>query len=144
MSDATQPPFSRLRLWCGRIVLAMLIAFSTLLTFGYIASGTRQTGNLDQLLDLQQPVAILLSKAGEGLVYWVAVVAFVLRKPTPLIVSAAASSCLLAWDVIADALTPGFQLRYLANHLDIAIPWFLVLLLAIVLLVPSNLHKRGG
>ncbi len=114
------------QLWIGRICVTLLFGIAVMATLGFASSGTQAVGTLSQLLDSENATLVILAKVVEGGLYWAAAIAYVLVSRLGLIVPLLLFTALMVWSVVLDAMTPGFQIRFLKNHVFELVPCILV------------------
>lgn len=109
-------------LWIGRTLLGLLIGLAAMSTLAFVTSGTRAVGILAQLIDSDVPTVVVLAKVLECSLYWLAVMAYLRGSRPGLLMLLLVFVGILLCDVVLNAQTPGFQIRYLQNHIDDLVP----------------------
>lgn len=126
------------QLWIGRVCVTLLFGIAVMATLGFASSGTQAVGTLSQLLDSENTTLVILAKVIEGGLYWAAAIAYLRGSRIGLIVPLLLFMALMVWSVVLDAMTPGFQIRYLKNHVVELVPCILVVALLCCLLWPGQ------
>ena len=132
------------QLWIGRIAVGLLIGVAVIATLGFVTSGTRAVGTLALLLDSENATVVILAKVFECGLYWSAAIAYLRGSRMGLVVSLLIFLAMLTWGVIDDAMTPGFQIRFLKNHIVDLVPCILVSVLLCCLIWPGQRNAIGG
>lgn len=126
------------QLWIERICVTLLIGIAVMATLGFASSGTQAVGTLALLLDTENATLITLAKVFEGGLYWAAAIAYLLGSRIGLMVPLLIFVSMMVWSVVLDAMTPGFQIRYLKNHVFELVPCILVGVLLCCLIWPGR------
>ncbi|MEM9645212.1 MAG: hypothetical protein AAF989_09475 [Planctomycetota bacterium] len=132
----------RVALWIGRVMFGVLVLLTVLCSLGLVRRGSRPTGHLDMLLDLEDPKWIWAANATEVAVYWLAAFAYGFRSRMTMAVASFLSFSFAGWMVAYNMLTPGFRWRYLIVHQDILFMNTLIMTLLILLFWPRG--KRAA